>query len=483
MLTRVDHGREIVTHCCWRAHQAGVQHGMTLSHARALVKDGAVHVEAADPQRDAAALKALADWATRYLPLVEADHGDDHPPCHRVMPGLLADISGCDRLYRGEQNLLDQLHHAITRLGFDARIAAAPTFGCAWAVARFAGERLSIVEPDQLRSSLENLSTRGMRLGAKTEQALEEVGIQTIGQLLALPRRSLAARFGQTIGMRIDQALGQAIETINPVRPRAAPRVIREFAGPVKQVEAIEQCSYELLEALCELLLHRECGVRHLVVVLQRSDCPPLAIDLVVSRPTRSVKHLWRLLRPKLERAHLGFGVDAITMTARRFSPLPHQQIDHADLGRTERDADLDQPFAEMIDVLSGRLGVDRICRIQPRESYIPERVLRLAPIGQSVGLSDAEMLADDRPSILFRQPCPVRMTALSPAGPLVQLVWRGECRRVLHTIGPQRVCGEWWRPDAWARDYFKVQDEHGCWWWLYRQEPTDQWFVHGQWA
>ena len=162
--------RQIVAQCCEQSRAAGIHPGMTVAHARALLpmkgqgprargqgrRDGQFDPRSAirDPQShpftpraDAIALRRLARWCTRFCPtvapdpelddLVDASNFDlltSHFPLHT---GLLMDITGCDRLYRGEHNLARAIADAMHRFGLACRIAIAPTFGAAWALARF----------------------------------------------------------------------------------------------------------------------------------------------------------------------------------------------------------------------------------------------------------------------------------------------------------------------------------------------------------
>ncbi len=107
-----------------------------------------------------------------------------------------------------------------------------------------------------------------------------------------------------------------------------------------------------------------------------------------------------------------------------------------------------------------------------------------------------------DRPPVLLDRPEPVTVMALTPDGPPVRLRWRGMEQRITASAGPERIACEWWhlapgeyiggqrhvgtkarRHEVGDRDYFKVQDERGCWLWVYRVVETGQWFVHGLWA
>jgi protein ImuB len=52
---------------------------------------------------------------------------------------------------------------------------------------------------------------------------------------------------------------------------------------------------------------------------------------------------------------------------------------------------------------------------------------------------------------------------------------------------GPERICGEWWRGNEAAalRDYYRVEDEAGRRFWLYRDglywpKTAPRWFLHG---
>jgi protein ImuB len=90
----------------------------------------------------------------------------------------------------------------------------------------------------------------------------------------------------------------------------------------------------------------------------------------------------------------------------------------------------------------------------------------------------------------LFSPPQPVRALAPLPDDPPVAFTWRRQRFRVRRADGPERVHGEWWRRDAElyaVRDYFRVEDEDGRRFWLFRRgngvDPKTgalDWFLHG---
>jgi protein ImuB len=62
--------------------------------------------------------------------------------------------------------------------------------------------------------------------------------------------------------------------------------------------------------------------------------------------------------------------------------------------------------------------------------------------------------------------------------------------RRVRRADGPERIRGEWWKRDAElaaVRDYYRVEDDTGERYWLFRsgdgehpESGSQRWFVHG---
>lgn len=119
---------------------------------------------------------------------------------------------------------------------------------------------------------------------------------------------------------------------------------------------------------------------------------------------------------------------------------------------------------------------------------------------------------------MLLEKPRRIEVVMLQPEGPVVSLRIGGDVRRVASVIGPERIARRWWlggvlreevgaplpadpsepveaeMPDAefeWdyagvaggvARNYFKVQDGDGRWWWVFRELRSGRWYVQGWW-
>jgi protein ImuB len=232
------------------------------------------------------------------------------------------------------------------------------------------------------------------------------------------------------------------------------------------------------------------------------------------------------LLRPRVERVHLGFGVEGVSLVVLRQRRLRHRQLTRDDGAGRKGDTAQSQSTGELVDTLVNRLGEDRVLRPKARDSHRPERVLALE---QVIGSEDERPSpareaplekVGPRPSVLFDEPQQVEAMAVVPDRPPTWLRWMGEELRVVTGIGPERIGSEWWTPAALSearaqvralrhraggavkqhtfqdeltlapgsrsevfRDYYRVQDQGGRWLWVCRESQTGRWFVHGIWA
>ncbi|MCE3257469.1 MAG: damage-inducible mutasis protein, partial [Nitrobacter vulgaris] len=64
--------------------------------------------------------------------------------------------------------------------------------------------------------------------------------------------------------------------------------------------------------------------------------------------------------------------------------------------------------------------------------------------------------------------------------------VWRKVRHRIARSDDPERILGEWWLSDketSLQRDYYRVENETGERFWLFRDAPADsggRWWLHG---
>ncbi len=313
------------------ARGLGLHRGQSHADACAIVPE--LQTVPAEPDRDRAALKRLALWAERFSPAVAID------TLEPGFEGLFLDMTGGAHLFGGEAAFLDELRQRLARAGIPASLAIADTPAAAWALARFSGAAETLAPAGRARDAIAVLPVEGLRLEPKAVSLLQRFGLKAIGDLYPLPRAGLARRFrgedGFRVVERLDQALGILNEALTPERPAPLYRIWTPFAEPVMDADGVAFHLPRLAEALAAALTRDGHGVRRLRLTGFRVDGRVTAIEAGLSAPAVSAAHLVRLLREKgLEALDLGFGLDALMLSAEKAEPLEARQ---GELRRTRR--------------------------------------------------------------------------------------------------------------------------------------------------
>ena len=476
------------------AEQDDIRIGEALADARAKAEN--LQVRAADPAADDAALQRLALWATRYTPAVatfDEKGGRD---------GLFLDVAGASHLFGGEAKLIADLAARLARFGLPARTAIAATTGAAWALARF-GKPATILAAGAESAALEPLPIEALRLSSETRRTLRRLGFRRVGALLDNPRAPFAARFERELLQRVDQALGRAPDPLTYILPPPVYHSLRYLMEPLVAQDAILAVARRLMQDIVHALVRDGVGARTLRLVLYRVDGGTQGLDIGLTRPTRSVAHVARLIELKLERngeisdetLDAGFGFESVGLavtTAERIEPGQSELAVGLDEIADAQGDEADARCAELIDGLTQRLGAGSVRRLAAVASHLPERAEALVACDECTA-SSPWPVADQRPRplLMFAQAEPAEVLAQVPEGPPRRFRWRGVLHAVARAQGPERIAGEWWRSGAstQTRDYYLVEDDAGRRFWLFREglyareTATPRWFVHGLFA
>jgi protein ImuB len=347
--------------------------------------------------------------------------------------------------------------------------------------------------------ALADLPVEALRIDDRTLTAARRFGLATIGSLYNMPRSGLARRFrdGDAVGLvrRLDQARGHAAEALTPVRTPPRYRAWQAYAEPLGDLAGVETRLPELLDDLARALERDGQGARALTLIGFRTDGETTRLGVRAGRPGREAGVWLRLYREAgLGRLELGFGLDALMLTADVVEPMVAMQ------GALESEAEAAQAegLAALVDRLSARLGEDRVLTPEAVNSWIPERAQRLRPALGRMPTADAGETGR-RPVLLLHPPEPVEDPMFDlPDGAPVRFTWRRVSRRVIRADGPERLSPEWWRPrtdgrETRTRDYYRIEDAEGGRYWLFREglygwdyagegdgRRAPSWWLHG---
>jgi protein ImuB len=353
----------------------------------------------------------------------------------------------------------------------------------------------AVVPPGEEAKSVAPLSIEALRLDAATIHAFRRAGLKTVGQVASRKRAELTARFGAAMVFALDSALGHGEKPISLRIPVADAIAEHRFADPIVTEDAVLNSLRSLADVLAVTLTDREQGARRMDAAFFRADGAVRRIAVEMGEPARDPAVIEQLFREKLDALtdplDPGFGYDLIRLSASRVERADAQAVDF------ESDAGAEREIRFLIDRLAARFGSHRILSFQANDTHIPEAAWAAVP-AQYARMSEHawEQIrepkeAPRRPLRMFSKPEPVEVIAGLPEDPPRKFRWRRALHDVVCVEGPERVAMEWWRHQTrhQTRDYFRVEDEKGARFWLYRdglyeQETTTvRWYIHGVFA
>jgi len=471
------------------AARLGLDIGLPLANARAICPQ--LKVFDADEAADAKALNAIAEWCDRFTPLVALD--SPH--------GLFLDITGCVHLFGGEAAMMRLVCDVLTAQGFAVSAAIAGTSVCARTITRHVHGR--IVRDGEEADAVKPLPVFALGADDAITIGLRRAGLKTIGDVASRARHEITARFGAEFTTLLEQALGQSDAPISPRKPLPDYIVEKRFAEPVATDAVISATLSRLAQMLVGTMAQQGKGARRLEANFFRTDGAVRTIVVDTGQPVTRSEVIDRLFRERLDALSdpldPGFGFDLIRLSASRTEIVVQQQ---RDLDANVHDND---ELAALIDRIAARIGGRRVVVHLPQDTHMPERAVMAAPAqhhlaaaARAVWPARAEGEPPLRPLRLFERPEEIKVIAQVPDGPPARFVWRRATHAVVRAEGPERVAMEWWRSqnEMLTRDYFRVEDEAGLRFWLYRDGLYDReieqeegkavqpnWFMHGLFA
>jgi protein ImuB len=548
--------------------------GMSLAEAMAVLAlahgSRACHiaeVDHDDPVADLASLEELARYCRRFAPIVAIEKPPRHEP---VGPECVQiDVTGTAGFFGGEGPLVRTVVWTLAARGIHARAAIADTPAAAWAAAHHTDalhadcrhghghalgrghalghggrhRRWAVVPAGAQLQTLAGLPAAAMRLDAAVLAQLRDVGIETIGGVARLPRKSLASRFAPQVSLRLAEFIGERPEPLVVSCSGELPNASQAFDFPL----LLRDTTQDDLVAVIERLL-QECvaplaaqgkGVMSLQVRLDRSQsaelreaCTPAIIDIGVFQPSSSAKHLVELVRLRMARMRMPREIEGITVEVVSVGTAEcRQRTLFGEVAETSA-----ARVGMLLDRLAGRLGRGAVFEPRPMADAQPEHAWAAVPPVASRSKPElkprskrsphdgshaphttactkafptsfmAAPLATPwrRPIWMLPQPVRLETVSLVPEGafetrspesmPPARFRLASQSGSQTHEVvkahGPERIETAWWRGPTVRRDYYVVETASGARYWIFRRlrgasggRPGSEWFLHGTFA
>jgi len=462
-----------------------------------------------------------------------------HPPDARAeawkTEALWMDITDSSRYFGTTCELVQRIIEDGTGLGLRMRVAAANTVAASWAACLYLAGNEPRVLPtaqDAVREVLGQLPVNCLRLPDTALDALMRLGIVTLGQLLSLPQEAVVQRLGDQVIRRCAQLFGDCPEPLKIVQPLKRYGAERVLPGPMGGSQVMTRLFEQLLTPLLKQLEHEGRGVLQLKCDMEVSRFGQRIYSDIVNTEKETEQLTIGLYRPTLERDHLvslfemewekigrvdemyRFELE-VTQTAimqqRQQNLFSDCQCDFSATAGTKVAPRL---FARLIDRLTSRLGNEQVKRPQLIAEAQPELCYEMQPIVEldmrrwcrhalrpddirrkSPEQHQAEPtahrqrpgwvlgnkpLSDARPLWHWVNPLEISCRTTHRSGSPCGIYHRGQWREILRFWGPERIETGWWRTRAIRREYYRIEITSGQRFWVFRQLPTQQWYLQG---
>jgi protein ImuB len=292
------------------------------------------------------------------------------------------EAGGLRGLWGGLEGVIAKARRAVAA---PSRIGTGPARFCAFAAARRArARRAQMVPAGAARAFLAPLPVELLRdrLAAAEElvNALERLGVATLGELAALPEAAVADRFG-ALGLRARRLAGGDDD---PIRPRRAAEELYEL------LELPEAASGEQLGRALELLTDRLLAqrarrgrtLRKLRLEARLAAGGSWRTEAVLRQASADVARLRLVLGPKL--GELPAPASALGLRAVELGPAAGEQ---PSLGRSEAERRRERlgEAVRQVRAAAGRDAVLQVLDVDP-DSRVPERRVLLAPFPEPAG-------------------------------------------------------------------------------------------------
>lgn len=229
ILSDPHHGRPIVLDATSEARGKGVRTGLSLREATALCPDAIVL--APNPSAENEQIRKISLALDDVSPLVEPSFGT---------PGTwYIDLTGLGRHYNSARDAGQHMLGLVSpnlrpRMGI-----ALSKFAAQVAANQSAGGAIALIPPSKTTQILADAPVELLPLNTDALHQLHLMGIETLGQYIAIPRAKIAARFGPAGRFAWDLIQGNADD---PVTPPPRTMVISEYLelpAPVTTCDAL----------------------------------------------------------------------------------------------------------------------------------------------------------------------------------------------------------------------------------------------------
>ncbi len=419
-------------------------------------------------------MQQLAQWAYQFTPYVSHWSQQD---------SLLLELGSCLALFGGLTRLLSQIEQQLLTKQWRFQSSIAHTPQAAWLLswqphlidwqAQWIETQTNvhIIETSRFKQRVLQ-SLDAMSLSQLPEQApftqkrlqqWQNIGLKEFGQLIDLPRASIAKRYGKSCLQTIDQILGRETDLQTYIQPSGGFFAQRHYLNGLESVDMLELPMQELLVEFQQFLRHQQLQAEGFSWRFFHFDKHDSHIDIELSSAHSQTDIFLQLTRLQLHKHRIDSPIESISLLSDKlFRAKMQSQALFSECGQQSH-----TDGYQLIDILSTRLGKKRLYRLQSLNDHLPEyrqgvsHEFNIQPTPENkanINLADQQL-----PMWLLPSPIPLRQS---------------QRQAMTRLSNAYRIDSHWWHQRQ-QRDYFLAHDPQGHHW-IYFDHQQKRWFLHG---
>ncbi|HEY1985605.1 MAG TPA: DNA polymerase Y family protein [Terracidiphilus sp.] len=419
------------------AQRLGIALGMTPLDTEG-IRD--LQLLARSPQSEAAARAVLLECIAQFSPRIQ------EVSCATACAFIL-DITGTGRLFGSPAQLAERLRTALASAGFRVSVAVSANYHAARMKAA-ATRGIAVLPAGAEAAALAKLPLHCLDLDEQPREVFALWGIQTLGELAALPEVELITRLGPQARTWGELARGVCSHTFQPIEPEFALREYYEFEDPIEQMDSLLFIGARMIDCLIARATDRALSLALLTARMQLEGNQSHQFVLRPAIPSADRKFLLKLLQLEIAAHPPQAAVVCLELTAEA------GQSSKVQLGlfapQTPEPSRLDVTLAR----LRAIVGDDRVGSPVLEDTHRPGS-FRME--GFSVGTHPAPGESHTHRMALrrMRPPLPIRV-ALRAAKP-AEFRDRENRFEVTDAYGPWRTSGCWWAAGEWDLEEWDI--------------------------
>ncbi|MBX3131922.1 MAG: hypothetical protein KF689_00875 [Gemmatimonadaceae bacterium] len=365
---------------------------------------------------------------------------------------------GGERVLATQLLALARVWHPRARVAIADRCVTA--YAATWST-RAASEPLHVA-PGGDRDYLARVPIALIPMDAELREALGALGLRTAGAFAALDPLEVERRWGSDGLAAWRLACGDDPRRATLARTDDPRVIVHELATSAPTVEPVLFLVRAALDHLVRTLAADGLAAAALSITLTLDDGRRVTREVRPARPIARVLPLFERCRAALDTWTLEAPIAALELRVCETAASSAEQGDL--LAAAWRDPSAAEAALAR---LRATLGAGTVVRPIARDSHAPERAGGWVDVEQAARAVPLDALRAPavRPAPaarLLEAPEHVAVTTDKSGLPL-RLFWKGRRLALTRADGPERLSGEWWQAQPFARDYWRCEcDELG---------------------